>query len=180
MPFAGGTVSKATSARSLPSISIKPSSGMASTTPRSRARSRAGRRGDYFEMTPETMFENGPAGLTARLHSGAVDREPPNSCIAGVPRKRQGSARMLSRTKSSKRVGWRAKSCGGGEGVSQPPLKEKAFSTFLDQNPRFELRLKNRASPARRRANAATTMLPPAFRRLAPRIELHPVRLTPA
>jgi len=101
---------------------------------------RAGRRGDYFEMTPETMLENGPAGLTARLHSGAVDREPPNSCIAGVPRKRQGSARMLSRTKSSKRVGWRAKSCGGGESVSQSPLKDKAFSTFLDQNPPFEPR----------------------------------------
>lgn len=101
---------------------------------------RAGRRGDYFEMTPETMLENGPAGLTARLHSGAVDREPPNSCIAGVPRKRQGSARMLSRTKSSKRVGWRAKSCGGGEGVSQSSLKDKAFSIFRDQNPPFELR----------------------------------------
>ena len=28
----------------------------------------------------------------------------------------------------------------GGEGVSQPPLKDKAFSTFLDQNPPFELR----------------------------------------
>src|SRR5258708_2602932 len=29
---------------------------------------------------------------------------------------------------------------GGGEGVSQPPLKDKVFSTFLDQNPPFELR----------------------------------------
>src|SRR5216684_1093043 len=47
---------------------------------------------------------------------------------------------MLSRTKSSKRVGWRAKSCGGGESVSQSPLKDKAFSTFLDQNPPFEPR----------------------------------------
>jgi hypothetical protein len=28
----------------------------------------------------------------------------------------------------------------GGEGVSHPPLKDKAFSTFLDQNPPFELR----------------------------------------
>ena len=27
----------------------------------------------------------------------------------------------------------------GGEGVSQSPLKDKAFSTFLDQNPPFEL-----------------------------------------
>ena len=31
----------------------------------------------------------------------------------------------------------------GGEGVSQPPLKEKVFSTFLDQNPPFELRPEN-------------------------------------
>jgi hypothetical protein len=30
----------------------------------------------------------------------------------------------------------------GGERVSQPPLKDKAFSTFLDQNPPFELRRK--------------------------------------
>jgi len=30
----------------------------------------------------------------------------------------------------------------GGEGVSQSPLKYKAFSTFLDQNPPFELRPK--------------------------------------
>src|SRR4029077_17676128 len=29
---------------------------------------------------------------------------------------------------------------GGGEGVSQPPLKGKAFSIFRDQNPPFELR----------------------------------------
>lgn len=28
----------------------------------------------------------------------------------------------------------------GGESVSQPPLKDQAFSTILDQNPRFELR----------------------------------------
>jgi len=27
----------------------------------------------------------------------------------------------------------------GGESVSQSPLKDKAFSTFLDQNPPFEL-----------------------------------------
>lgn len=30
----------------------------------------------------------------------------------------------------------------GGESVSQLPLKDKAFSTFLDQNPPFELRPK--------------------------------------
>jgi hypothetical protein len=31
----------------------------------------------------------------------------------------------------------------GGESVSQLPLKDKAFLTFLDQNPPFELRLEN-------------------------------------
>jgi hypothetical protein len=31
----------------------------------------------------------------------------------------------------------------GGEGVSQSPLKDKAFSTFLDQNPPLELRPEN-------------------------------------
>jgi hypothetical protein len=30
--------------------------------------------------------------------------------------------------------------CAGGQGVSQPSLKDRAFSTFLDQNPPFELR----------------------------------------
>jgi hypothetical protein len=30
--------------------------------------------------------------------------------------------------------------CSGGEGVSQSPLKNKAFSKSLDQNPLFELR----------------------------------------
>ncbi len=35
----------------------------------------------------------------------------------------------------------------GGESVSQSPLKEKAFSTFLDQNPPFELRTKTGVSP---------------------------------
>src|SRR6266481_2267923 len=36
----------------------------------------------------------------------------------------------------------------GGESVSQSPLKYKAFSTFLDQNPPFELRPKNGISPS--------------------------------
>jgi hypothetical protein len=31
---------------------------------------------------------------------------------------------------------------GGGEGVSQSPLKDKAFLTFFDQNPPFEPRQK--------------------------------------
>jgi hypothetical protein len=36
----------------------------------------------------------------------------------------------------------------GGESVSQPPLKNKAFSTFLDQNPPFEQRPENGVSSA--------------------------------
>src|SRR5439155_12345203 len=35
----------------------------------------------------------------------------------------------------------------GGEGVSQSPLKDKAFSTFLDQNPPLELRPEIGVSP---------------------------------
>jgi hypothetical protein len=35
----------------------------------------------------------------------------------------------------------------GGESVSQPPLKDKAFSTFLGQNPPFEPRPNNGVSP---------------------------------
>ena len=36
----------------------------------------------------------------------------------------------------------------GGEGVSQSPLKDQAFSTFLDQNPPFELPPENGISPS--------------------------------
>jgi hypothetical protein len=39
------------------------------------------------------------------------------------------------------------KQCGG-ESVSQSLLKDKAFSTFLDQNPPFELRPENGISPS--------------------------------
>jgi hypothetical protein len=35
----------------------------------------------------------------------------------------------------------------GGESVSQSPLKDKAFLTFLDQNPPFELPPENGISP---------------------------------
>jgi hypothetical protein len=37
---------------------------------------------------------------------------------------------------------------GGGEGVSQSPLKDKAFLTFSDQSPPFELRPKTGVSPS--------------------------------
>jgi hypothetical protein len=37
----------------------------------------------------------------------------------------------------------------GGESVSQLPLKDKAFSTFLDQNPPFKLRPEKGGSPHR-------------------------------
>jgi hypothetical protein len=39
---------------------------------------------------------------------------------------------------------------GGGESVSQSPLKDKAFSTFLDQNPPFELPPENEIPPSMR------------------------------
>jgi hypothetical protein len=41
--------------------------------------------------------------------------------------------------------------CGGGESVSQLPLKNRAFSTSLGQNPQFELQLGNGVSPIGKR-----------------------------
>jgi hypothetical protein len=49
---------------------------------------------------------------------------------------------------SVRTVGYRGEQCSGGEGVSQPPLKDNAFSTFLDQNPPFEQRPENGISPS--------------------------------
>jgi hypothetical protein len=43
---------------------------------------------------------------------------------------------------SVRTIGHSGEQCSGGEGVSQSPLKDKAFSSFLDQNPPFELRRK--------------------------------------
>ena len=40
---------------------------------------------------------------------------------------------------SIRTIGYRGEQCGGGESVSQPPLKDKVFSTYLGQNPPFEL-----------------------------------------
>src|SRR5204862_85742 len=42
----------------------------------------------------------------------------------------------------------------GGEGVSQPPLKDKVFSTFLDQNSPLELRPENGVSPPTKACDA--------------------------
>ncbi len=42
----------------------------------------------------------------------------------------------------------------GGESVSQPPLKDKVLTTFLDQNPPFELRPENGVSPPTKACNA--------------------------
>jgi hypothetical protein len=43
---------------------------------------------------------------------------------------------------SVRTIGYIGKQCGGGESVSQPALKDKAYLAFLDQNPPFELRRK--------------------------------------
>ena len=49
---------------------------------------------------------------------------------------------------SVRTIGYRGEQCCGGESVSQSPLKDQAFSTFLDQNPPFELRPENGISPS--------------------------------
>ena len=41
---------------------------------------------------------------------------------------------------SVRTIGYRGEQCSGGEGVSQSPLKDKTFSSFLGENPPFELR----------------------------------------
>jgi hypothetical protein len=43
---------------------------------------------------------------------------------------------------SVRTIGYKGHQCSGGESVSQCPLKTRAFSTFLDQNPPFELQPK--------------------------------------
>jgi len=48
---------------------------------------------------------------------------------------------------SVRTIGYRGEQGSGGEGVSQLPLKDKAFLTFLGQNPPFELRTKAGVSP---------------------------------
>jgi hypothetical protein len=56
-----------------------------------------------------------------------------------APRKRQGpTARYRARNSPKSEVGAQYRA-NGGEGVSQPPLKDKAFLTFFGQNPPFEL-----------------------------------------
>ena len=50
-------------------------------------------------------------------------------------------------TQSLAIIEYRGEQCGGEESVSQPPLKDKVFSAFLDQNPPFELRPENGVSP---------------------------------
>ena len=55
---------------------------------------------------------------------------------------------------SARTIGYRGEQCNSGESVSQPPLKDKAFSTFPDQNPPLELRPENGISPPTRACSA--------------------------
>jgi len=48
---------------------------------------------------------------------------------------------------SVRTIGYSGEQCSGGEGVSQSPLKDKAFLIFLGQDPPFELRPKTGVSP---------------------------------
>jgi hypothetical protein len=48
---------------------------------------------------------------------------------------------------SARTIGYKGEQCSGGEGVSQSPMKDKAFLTFLGQNPPVELRRKLAFSP---------------------------------
>jgi hypothetical protein len=50
---------------------------------------------------------------------------------------------------SIRTIGYRGEQCGGGESVSQPPLKDKAFFDFAGSKPPFELPSKSEINPAR-------------------------------
>jgi hypothetical protein len=55
----------------------------------------------------------------------------------------------------------------GGASVSQSPLKDKAFSTFLDQNPSFELPAENGISPSTKACTVQWPVVDSAIKRLA-------------
>jgi hypothetical protein len=62
---------------------------------------------------------------------------------------RQPSSRCSQVLLSIRTIGYEGVLWLGGESVSQSPLKDKAFSTFLDQNPPLELRPENGISPSK-------------------------------
>ena len=65
---------------------------------------------------------------------------------------------------SVRTIGYRGEQCGGGESVSQPSLKDKAFSTFLGQNSPLELRLAFGKSLFRQCEQQFSSVKPPRIR----------------
>jgi hypothetical protein len=65
------------------------------------------------------------------------------------------------------------------ESVSQPPLKDKAFSTFLGQNPPFELPPENGISPSTKACPAQMAVIDnTAIKRLTKgKLPSHPLSL---
>jgi hypothetical protein len=114
-----------------------------------------------------SRFRSCPVGLrlavveAGRMVGGQAAGKPGNSDAARADRQAVNAAvQALAARKLSR--GWAAKrqteltneisaagrpdlpqKSGGGESVSQPPLKDKAFLTFLDQTPRIELPAEN-------------------------------------
>jgi hypothetical protein len=70
-----------------------------------------------------------------------------NGSLTTIGKSRAASVRLHERGGTQLPDG-QHRSLAGGEGVSQSPLKDKAFSTFLDQNPPFELPPENGISPS--------------------------------
>jgi hypothetical protein len=64
-------------------------------------------------------------------------------------------ARLLTVLLSVRTIGYKEEQRCGGESVSQPLLKDKVFSIFLDQNPPFEQRPENGVLPPTKACNAA-------------------------
>src|SRR5579863_1675884 len=103
-----------------------------------------------YWFTVSMSFAN-PAVAIARSFTNSFSGIRPSTSLASLsPRLRvtsrhqpqQPSSRYSLFLLSIRTVGYKGEQCSGGESVSQSPLKDKAFSNFLDRNPPFELRPK--------------------------------------
>jgi hypothetical protein len=71
-------------------------------------------------------------------------------------------------------IGYKEEQSSGGESVSQSPLKDNAFWTFLDQNPPFQLPPENGIPPSTKAYPAQWPVIDTTATRLASRIRRSP------
>lgn len=103
-----------------------------------------------MEVEIVANFGSASSGLTFVCHVPRREIRPPTPrSEATVYAVTRGNIAELAATAfvalllvllSIRTIGYRGEQCNGGESVSQSTLRDKAFSTFIDQNPPFELR----------------------------------------